>query len=155
MKEQQVWIVILFGLTVLSASVSHAHKNHHHGQTQMAQESPIDSGTEKAIADIAGHYADQIKPIFQNKCLNCHGGQTVYPWYYKIPVAKQLIDSDVKEASEHIDMSRGFPFGGHGNPKDDLEAVRDAVNENSMPPFRYWILHFNLRLTQEEKDKVV
>ncbi|HIM93564.1 MAG TPA: cytochrome C, partial [Campylobacterales bacterium] len=29
-----------------------------------------------------------MKPIFENKCFDCHGTLGTYPWYYKIPGIK-------------------------------------------------------------------
>jgi hypothetical protein len=70
-------------------------------------------------------------------------------------VAKGLIESDLREAKEHLDFSLGFPFQGHGAPKEDLEAIADAVHDNSMPPFRYRLMHWSSALSQAEKDAVL
>ena len=36
---------------------------------------------------------------------------------------KGLLDSDVKEAKKHLDMSDDFPFDGHGSADEDLKDV--------------------------------
>jgi hypothetical protein len=96
-------------------------------------------------------YLSQVKPIFQKKCFDCHSQNTQYPWYYKFPGVKQLIDHDTREAKEHLDYTNDFPFSGHGTPAKDLDAIQDEVKEDSMPIFRYWILHRDSGLTQEEQ----
>lgn len=103
------------------------------------------------VKKINSSYKKRIKPIFKNKCLVCHGQNKKFPWYYSLPLAKQLIDHDVKEAKKHVNMSNDFPFGGHGSPKDDLIALRKSVKKNSMPPLRYKIMHWDSSLTKKEK----
>lgn len=124
-----------------------AHKNHNAGHSvQTPSKTPTDQ-----LSQINEIYKRGVKPIFQKKCFDCHSQSTKYPWYYKIPGAKQLIDSDIKEAKEHLDFSNDFPFGGHGVPHEDLEAIGDMAKENSMPPFRYWILNKDTRLSEEDR----
>ena len=41
-------------------------------------------------------YIKTIRPIFKKSCFDCHTSETNYPWYYKLPIAKQLIGHDVK-----------------------------------------------------------
>ena len=75
-----------------------------------------------------------MKPIFQKKCLACHGTGNTLPWYASIPGPKQLIQNDIKEAKKHMDMSQDFPFLGHGTPKDDLKALKKTIKKETMPP---------------------
>ncbi len=82
-------------------------------------------------------YIKTVKPIFKKSCFDCHGNTTNYPWYYKVPGVKQLIDSDIKESKKHLDFSKDFPFISHETPLKDLDAIGKSVNNNSMPPFRY------------------
>jgi hypothetical protein len=57
-------------------------------------------------------YQSSIKPIFEQKCYNCHSNQTNFPWYSIIPGVKQLIENDIAEAKTHLDMSTRFSFWG-------------------------------------------
>jgi len=76
------------------------------------------------------------------------------PWYYVLPGVKQLINSDIEEAKEHMDMSADFPFSGHGSSKDDLEAITRSMKENNMPPLKYRIMHWSSTLSAEEQNIV-
>lgn len=95
-------------------------------------------------------YKKSVKAIFKTKCFDCHSSQTKYPSYYSLPIIKGFIDDDISEAKKHLDMSHDFPFHGHGNPKEDLEALRETVKKNAMPPVRYKILHWGAGLTEED-----
>jgi len=107
-----------------------------------------------ALQKINDQYIKRIKPIFQKKCFDCHGSGNQLPWYSNIPGAKQLIQSDIEESKKHMDMSHDFPFLGHGTPEEDLIALKKMTNEESMPPFRYKLLHWNSSLTENEKKSL-
>jgi hypothetical protein len=38
------------------------------------------------------------------------------------------------EAKEHLEISKGFPFGCHGEATVVLKAIRDDLEDGSMPP---------------------
>lgn len=140
-------LALFVGFLALFAPNAFAHKNHH-----AAPSMPVPAKVPNArLARINEIYKRDVKPIFQIKCFDCHSQRTNYPWYYRLPGAKQLIDGDIKEAKEHLDFSNDFPFGGHGVPSEDLEAIAGVAKENSMPPFRYWILHSGSRLSEGDK----
>ena len=96
----------------------------------------------------------KIKPIFKKSCFDCHGVIKKYPWYYKIPGVKHYIDYDISESKKHLDLTEDFPFISHATPLEDLNAILKTIKEGSMPPFRYWIMHKNSRLTEKEKNIV-
>ena len=109
---------------------------------------------EEKYIRINQQYLKTVKPIFQKSCFDCHGNTTVYPWYYKIPGVKQLIDSDIKESKKHLDFSKDFPFISHETPIKDLDAIGKSIKNDSMPPFRYLIMHGDKKLTKDEVKQV-
>lgn len=127
-------------LILASTSLALAHEGESHPSKKDHRALPASDDSNEALKSINQSYIKNVKSIFQKSCFDCHSNQTNYPWYTNIPGAKQLIASDVAEANSHLDMSEDFPFKGHGSPVEDLAAIRKAVVENSMPPFRYWIL---------------
>lgn len=133
-------------LSLLPLGYVFAHKNHSHQRTEIAK-----TGVLKKINSA---YMQNVKPIFQKKCFDCHSDQTRYPWYSKLPGAKWLIESDIQEAKKHLDFSSDFPFKGHGSPKEDLEEIMRSVDFGKMPPFRYRILHSGSKVTKEEKSTI-
>jgi hypothetical protein len=96
-------------------------------------------------------YQKEVKAIFKKSCFDCHSSSTVFPWYYKIPGVKQLIDSDIKEAKKHLDFSFDFPFKSHELPKNDLYSISFAIHKKTMPPIQYRILHSDIALSESEK----
>ncbi len=135
-------------LTLLLGSAVPAHENIQHGTPRAAAKGGYP-------AESVGEYNERIAPLFKRVCFDCHSGSTKYPWYWKLPFVKWLIENDIKDARSHLDMSNCLPFAGHGSAEDDLAEVREAVAEHSMPPLRYRIMHRKNQLTQAEVKAVV
>lgn len=148
-KGKQTFIVTLAIVSLYWSVTAFAHSGEHHGHEEKKAE-VVSNTEEQTLRKINEEYIAQVKPIFQTSCMNCHGSNTQYPWYHAIPGAKQLIDHDVKESKIHLNMTNDFPFGGHGSPLEDLEAIKKAVDEKTMPPFRYRALHWSSALKPEE-----
>jgi len=113
---------------------------------------PPPAGAAVGIVEI---YRSEIEPIFRQKCFDCHSTKTRYPWYYKLPGARQLIDYDIREAREHIDMTDGFPFKGHHSLEDQLKSLERVVRKNEMPLWRYRLLHPGAGLTDDERQAIL
>lgn len=154
-----VLLVILFGTMLFFSgdpfSFSIAHENQHHKLKNEQVRRDDEDATKKASDQIVQKYSHSVKSIFEAKCFDCHSSRTHYPWYYRLPGAKQLIDRDIREARKHLDMTLDFPFKGHSTPREDLEAIAKAVNRGTMPPWRYILMHSDLRLTDEEKETIL
>jgi hypothetical protein len=149
------------------ATVSHAawgHKNKSHSAespnptaTTAPEPSPVASAfaapDPKTLAQSASRsaYAADVEPIFKTKCFDCHSNKTRYPWYYEVPIVRQLINHDIEEAREHMDMSEGFPFQGHGTPAEDLAELKSVIEDNEMPPLLYVLAHRGSSLTEGER----
>ncbi len=100
-------------------------------------------------------YLQNIKPIFKAKCFNCHSNTTSYPFYYKIPGVKNMIDKDIKEAKKHIDFSKDFPFISHETPVNDLKSLNKIGQEGGMPPLKYIIAHWDSKLSKKDKEAMI
>lgn len=137
-------------LTIVSVR-SLGHKGINHSQVETAQ-SPGGQDL-KALKEINRLYLIEIKPIFESSCLDCHGSSKM-PWYHYLPIAKGIMDSDVKDAKKHLDMRNDFPFAGHGTPREDLQAIQESIENNEMPPLRYKIMHWSSGLSKKEQQMV-
>jgi len=100
-------------------------------------------------------YLGQVKPIFEQKCLICHGQVKRLPLYAAIPPSSFLVKRDIREARKNMDMGFDFPFVGHGTSKDNLKALQRVVQKDEMPPIQYRIMHWSSELTVKEKMAVL
>lgn len=99
-------------------------------------------------------YRRDVMPIFEKKCFDCHSGRTHYPFYYKLPFVRSMIDADITEARAALDLSSEFPFGGHGLFSTDLPKIRLEIEEGEMPPFFYRVMHQGSAVTEEERKRI-
>ncbi len=107
-----------------------------------------------AYATINQEY-QKVKPLFERGCFDCHSDKTVYPWYYKLPIIKGLIDGDIRKARKHVDFTYGFPFKGHARPADDLLDIRGELIEGDMPPWDYNLMHWSAGPSDAERDTII
>lgn len=148
------FIFFLFFIFTLSSFAVVAHQSHEGGNKEQEEKDKENAAKAKAIEILASSYNKDIRPIFETKCFNCHSNQTQYPWYHSLPFVKGLIDSDIQEALKHLDMTLGFPFQGHGTLPEDLKAIKEVAEDNSMPPWSYRIMHWGSGLSKEEKNAI-
>ncbi len=137
--------IALLAMLVASSAVSH--ENH-------GRKSSPEIIEESKLAVINENYLKTVKPLLKKSCFDCHSSETQYPWYSKIPGAKQLIASDIAEARSHLDFSGDFPFKSHSSPAEDLLAIEKSIADDTMPPLRYRILHSTNALTHEDKSAI-
>ena len=126
----------LLPLIVLCSSVSplHAHK----GMKHLPPGQPVASVPER----------DAKKPSRRFEEINALYVKAIRP------SPKQLIERDMRQAKEHMDMRRDFPFGGHGTPTEDLDALTGMLADGSMRPWRYRIMHWGTKLTKQEAAEI-
>lgn len=130
------------------------HANHHASKEPLASKRNVNAERELVYQRIDREFQERIKPIFEAKCIDCHSGQTSYPWYHSIPIVRGMIDTDIREGRKHLELESGFPFQGHGTPEEDLEAVRQVSEAGSMPPRKYLWLHPSKSLTDAERSEI-
>ena len=158
---------LLFALGAASfatGGMAHAHSKNHHtaaSPTEAAPSGPAATPTSPAVnfemtrdhfLEIAGaKYIERAKGILMRSCGDCHSDKTRYPWYHAIPGVRMMIDSDIAEAREHLDLSGDFPFRSHATPEEDLQALRKAVSEETMPPWSYKLMHSEAALSTDDR----
>jgi hypothetical protein len=162
MKQLHVRSVFFLVVTLAAvAFLTYAHEDEPHDSSHAGTAPPAEMRADSAnanswdsvYAEIQQGYL-KIKPILEQGCYDCHSTQTDYPWYYKLPLIKGMIDSDIRKARKHLDFTDGFPFKGHANPADNLLGIRDELDEGEMPPFMYRMMHWSAKPSDAERDSV-
>ena len=142
---------MIAALLLFWAGSALAHGNHHHAQAETPATPDAALALKVAYGKIGEAYVQRVRPIFLEKCFDCHSNKTVYPNYYKIPGIKQYIDSDIAEGREHLDFSNDYPFVSHATPLEDLDAIKKAIEEGTMPPLLYRLMHRETAIAPDEK----
>jgi hypothetical protein len=140
---------------VFFTSWAGAHEGHHHGSHTSIDKSENSPPGAKALYDeVNREYSASVKPIFEMKCADCHSYAVNSPWYSAIPLLHRVIENDRGEAKEHLEISKGFPFAGHGTPEEDLQAIEEVTRNGTMPTRFYRLMHPSAKLTEDEKSKI-
>lgn len=97
------------------------------------------------------HFAEASK-IIQEKCIDCHSpGMTRLPIYSALPIAKQLMEADIHNASSRLEISEDFYSGEKSFTPLMLARIEGAIRNNAMPPNLYLSMHWNGSLNDKEK----
>lgn len=89
--------------------------------------------------------------ILATKCVDCHSTNAQLPFYANLPLAKNLIRTDINDGIERFNLDNKL----RKNSKfSELELARleSVLYNNSMSPTRYIILHWNKQFNKEDKQ---
>lgn len=142
-------LVFLLGVGLISQTL-YSHQGESHN-VEVDKSSDLSTNTLESISKI---YEDKIAPIFESKCMDCHGEPQSIPWYYGLPIVKWIMNEDMEQAKQHLDMRSGFPFKGHGTVESDLDAILSSVENAEMPPLRYKLLHWSSFVDSKDKEQI-
>ena len=91
--------------------------------------------------------------ILETKCIHCHTSEVQLPWYGKFPVASALIEHDILTGMKHADYLRDFlPEKPAPVSEVALAKLEYVMNQGSMPPPPYLLMHWNHFLTASDKE---
>ena len=112
-----------------------------------------------APQSVAASYQTRIHPILVTKCAACHTGTPERPLYYFIPVlnlwSQPFIEDHIRQGRVQFDFSNGFPAGRVGAAHEFIARLRNSVQDRSMPPLEYALVHWTHRLTEEERKAIL
>lgn len=91
----------------------------------------------------------RTKTLAAGACLDCHSNLTDWKWYSNIAPASWLIYRDVEEGRGKLNFSEW------DSPQAEADEIVEAVQEGSMPPLQYKLVHSGARLSSEQRDELV
>ena len=116
------------------------------------------SGKNEPISVVSGSTPNfsKVSEVFQNKCVDCHSpGMTRMPIYANLPIAKQLMEKDISNASARLILSKSLYSGEEKFTALDLARLEGVLLNNSMPPHLYLSMHWTAKLTEDEKQTIL
>ena len=116
------------------------------------------SGKNEPISVVSGSTPNfsKVSEVFQNKCVDCHSpGMTRMPIYANLPIAKQLMEKDISNASARLILSKSLYSGEEKFTALDLGRLEGVLLNNSMPPHLYLSMHWTAKLTADEKQTIL
>lgn len=153
-------IAAILPLLLLAVVMTTIDSSAHGDEHKESSDSQADSVTVEQIPLRDSIYAEinksylKIKPIFKERCFDCHSKATNYPWYHSLPVVGPFLDDHIKHGLEHIDFSNDFPFKSKNNLLEILGKLREEIEENEMPIMSYRLLHWGKTIDGVQQDSV-
>ena len=113
---------------------------------------PVTELSDKAKDDPA---LAEVAHLFETKCHYCHVPGASLPFYASLPVAKQLMDYDIRIGLTWFEMPEElFPEGGGAVPEPVLAKIEYVVDRGQMPPLRYLAMHWDHSLSAGENKTI-
>jgi cytochrome c peroxidase len=98
----------------------------------------------------------KVTQIMQNKCVDCHApGMLRKPFYADLPIAKQLMEKDMQQASARLRLSKELFSGEAAFTPLQLARLEYVVSNDSMPPTEYLLMHWTDSLTADERKAIL
>ena len=100
----------------------------------------------------------QVYQIFtDSRCLMCHSYDAELPIYAKIPLVRRPIYQDMDKATkeENLTAMMDSLAKGASIPLSVLNKLELVAKEGSMPPARFYLIHWGTSLTDEKRDIIL
>jgi hypothetical protein len=97
----------------------------------------------------------QTRALAQRACFDCHSNQTIWPVYDKIPPGSWLAVFDTLRGRRHLNFSEWGTTGIGGERGQGVEDVVRAIQDGSMPPRMYTMLHPAAVLNQQAQQQLI
>jgi cytochrome c peroxidase len=97
-----------------------------------------------------------ISGILQEKCVDCHSSMlTRVPIYARLPVARGMIERDIRAGERRWAVSREQYAGEAGFAPLELARLEGVIRDGSMPPANYKLMHWNAGLSAGQKAHIL
>jgi mono/diheme cytochrome c family protein len=97
----------------------------------------------------------QTKALAQRACYDCHSNETQWPLYTKLPVGSWLAVFDMLRARRVFNLSEWGTVPIKGEKGSGVSDVVNVINDGSMPPTIYTMMHPDAILTAQEKQQLI
>ncbi len=92
----------------------------------------------------------EVEDLARGACMDCHSNETDWPPYSYVAPMSWLVRRDVEEGREVFNLSEL-----DREQQADLDDAADEVEDRSMPPRQYQLLHSGARLSAEERQVLI
>ncbi|UYH52130.1 cytochrome-c peroxidase [Candidatus Kirkpatrickella diaphorinae] len=91
------------------------------------------------------------------RCDYCHTENAQLPFYFKIPVARQLMAKDLRQGLRHFRYEPVLKAFDAGLPPsvEQLSRIEEVVTQNRMPPSLFLLMHWHAYLMPSERAAIL
>jgi hypothetical protein len=94
-----------------------------------------------------------VSAVFARSCNDCHSSETRWPWYSYVAPASWLVVRDVNKGRDDWNVSEWGSYTAR-RKETRLRAICTQVQEGTMPPPSYTMVHRDARL-QPDDAKII
>jgi len=103
---------------------------------------------------LSANIPPSVVDVFAQACVNCHSEKTRWPWYSHVAPVSWLVESDVKRAREHLNLSRWDSLDA-AEQRSLLTAIATVVENREMPLHKYILFHPGVKLSVDDSVQVI
>ena len=96
----------------------------------------------------------EVQNILDKACMDCHSNETEYPWYSNLVPLNYWIDGHIEHGTEHLNFSEWNAYSAEDRRHAAKEVV-EVVHDKEMPMLFYWLIHWDAKLTDAERQTLV
>lgn len=97
----------------------------------------------------------QVSRIFSDAgCLSCHSADPKLPFYATWPIIGKMVQKDAQKGYRYFDMTPVMAALAEEVPvgEVDLQRIAQVVARGTMPPAKYYLVHWGSSLTAKKRD---
>ncbi len=99
--------------------------------------------------------SSQTRTLAQRACFDCHSNETVWPFYSKLPFSSWLVVFDTYRGRRNLNFSEWSSTSTRGRERNSPREMTRTIENGSMPPSYYTILHPAAVLSAQEKQQLI
>ena len=96
----------------------------------------------------------EVQNILTKACMDCHSNETIYPWYANVTPLNFWLEGHVKEGREHLNFSEWNSYPAE-DKKHITKEIVEVVGKKEMPMLFYWLIHWEAKLTDAERETLI
>jgi Haem-binding domain len=93
--------------------------------------------------------SERAETLARASCYDCHSNQTKWPVYSYVAPMSWLVRRDVENGRAELNFSQW------DQDREEAGDAAEAIQDGSMPPQRYTVLHPSARLSETERAELV
>jgi len=96
----------------------------------------------------------EIAEMMRTSCYDCHSNETVYPWYTYVQPVGWWVQKHIRAGKKGLNYSEWRQCNEEDKPS-SLKEMAEEVEETKMPLLPYWLAHWDAKLNEEKRKKLV
>lgn len=107
--------------------------------------------------DMTPFALDAYRLFAKKGCQYCHSKNSELPFFFALPIAKQLMENDIKSGLRHFQMEPMLTAMRNGTAINDVDLakVENVLEDRSMPPALYLSMHWGSYINDADRDMML